>query len=100
MTANLLIALGLLLAAGTGVVVAAISFARTRTLALLLLLTGASCWILVALVHVCEAMKLFPLMGWGQQHSPGHYLDLVCAGLGAGLLFLAVLVHAATKLRA
>ncbi len=47
-----------------------------------LMLLGAGCLIIVVLTHVCETFHLFPLMGWGLKHSPGHYLDLSAAILG------------------
>lgn len=58
----------------------------------LLLLFGAMCLGLATLTHICEALQLFPAMGWGLRRSPGHYLDLdsTLAGLAlltAGLLF-------------
>jgi len=40
----------------------------------------------VVLTHVCEALGVFPGMGWGQEHSIGHYLDFGSAVLG-GTLF-------------
>ena len=62
---------------------------KPATLALVgwyLMLLGAGCLIIVVITHVCEAFHLFPLMGWGLKHSPGHYLDLSAAILG--LVFL------------
>lgn len=47
-----------------------------------LMLLGAGCFIIVVLTHVCETFHLFPVMGWGLKHSPGHYLDLSAAILG------------------
>ncbi|HKT08777.1 MAG TPA: hypothetical protein VJR24_12830 [Gemmatimonadaceae bacterium] len=40
----------------------------------------------VVLIHVCEALRLFPRMGWGLPHSVGHYLDLVSAMLALTLV--------------
>ena len=59
---------------------------KSRHAAGYLMLLGAGCLIIVVLTHVCEAFHLFPLMGWGVKHSPGHYLDLIAAILG--LIFL------------
>lgn len=56
-------------------------------------LVGASCIVLVVLTHVCEALRLFPAMHWGLEHSAGHYLDLVGAVLGL-TLFPAGYFHA------
>jgi hypothetical protein len=47
-----------------------------------LMLLGVGCLIIVVLTHVCEAFHLFPVMGWGLKHSPGHYLDLSAAIVG------------------
>jgi hypothetical protein len=38
---------------------------------------------MVVVAHVCEALQLFPWMGWGLQDSAGHYLDLASAVLGS-----------------
>jgi hypothetical protein len=35
---------------------------------------------------VCEALHLFPAMGWGRPGTVGHYLDLTGATLGVALL--------------
>jgi succinate dehydrogenase/fumarate reductase cytochrome b subunit len=51
-----------------------------------LMLLGAGCLIIVVLTHVCETFRLFPAMGWGLKHSPGHYLDLGAAALGLAFL--------------
>jgi hypothetical protein len=42
----------------------------------LLIGIGAACLIVVVLTHVAERFNIFPAMGWGLPHSPGHYLDL------------------------
>jgi hypothetical protein len=47
-----------------------------------LMVFGVGCLIIVVLTHVCEAFHLFSEMGWGLNHSPGHYLDLSAAILG------------------
>jgi hypothetical protein len=51
-----------------------------------LMLLGAGCLVIVVLTHVCETFHLFPAMGWGLKHSPGHYLDLGAAALGLTFL--------------
>jgi hypothetical protein len=51
-----------------------------------LVLLGAGCLVIVVLTHVCEALHLFPVMGWGLRKSPGHYLDLSTAILGLTFL--------------
>ena len=52
-----------------------------------LMVLGAGFLIVVVFTHICEAFHLFPVMGWGLKHSPGHYLDLSAATLG--LTFIA-----------
>lgn len=48
-------------------------------------LLGSACLMIVVLAHICEALRLFPWMGWGAEHSAGHYLDLSSAVLGLTL---------------
>lgn len=58
------------------------SLSRLRkfsTLALTLQLIGAIGVIGVGSAHLCEALRLFPVMRWGAPHSIGHYLDLASA---------------------
>lgn len=72
----------------------AILFSKTKTSPVLLQLLGAGCLVVVGLVHVCEALDLFPWMGWGAADSAGHYLDLVGATIGLTLFPLGYLWHA------
>jgi hypothetical protein len=44
-----------------------------------------------------EALRLFPWMRWGFEHSVGHYLDLWSAALGLPLIPIGYLFHALTK---
>lgn len=60
----------------------AFRFARTKTAWAFVQLFGAGCLLVVVLVHVFEALRLFSVMGWGLEHSVGHYLDLCSAILG------------------
>jgi hypothetical protein len=60
-------------------------FLRVRTPYSLLQMIGAGCLMVVVLTHVAEALHLFPSMGWGAEHSIGHYVDLVSALFGATL---------------
>jgi hypothetical protein len=55
---------------------------RARTPSAFLQLFGAGCLVVVVLTHVCEALDLFTWMRWGDEHSVGHYLDLVSAVVG------------------
>ena len=43
--------------------------------------------------HIGEALRLFPFMGWGRDHSIGHYIDLSSAALGATLFPLGYLLQ-------
>ena len=63
-----------------------VSFARARTVPVLLQLLGSAGLLVVVLAHVAEAMRLLPAMGWGRPNSAGHYIDLVSAILGCTLL--------------
>ena len=57
-------------------------FFRGRTVSSLLQVLGAGFLVVVVLTHICEALHVFPWMGWGLEHSPGHYLDLFSAVFG------------------
>jgi len=59
----------------------------------LLLSAGCACLIAVVLTRVAERFGILPGMGWGLTDSPGHYLDLISAMSGIGLLVAAGLVH-------
>ncbi len=67
---------------------------RGRTVSSLLQLVGAVFLIAVVLAHVSEAFHLLPWMGWGREHSPGHFLDLASAVLGLTLFPVGYLAHA------
>lgn len=75
-------------------------FLREKTVYSFLQLLGAGCLVMVGLCHVFEALHLFPWMGWGTEHSAGHYLDLWSVVLGLTLFPLGYLFHALTKRRA
>jgi hypothetical protein len=70
-----------------------VTVARSRTLSSLLQVGGAACLLIVVLAHVCEALRLFPAMGWGRRDSPGHYIDLSSAVLGVALLSSGYILH-------
>lgn len=73
------------------------SFLRHKSAASLLRLLGAACLMVVVLTHICEALRLFPRMHWGLQHSAGHYLDFWSAVLGLTLFGTGYLLAAFTK---
>jgi hypothetical protein len=77
-----------------------ILFVSGKTAGPLLQLLGAGCLVVAVLTHVCEALGWFPAMGWGLEHSVGHYLDLSSAVLGLSLFPAGYLVHALAKRRA
>src|SRR5262245_53939363 len=55
------------------------------------LVVGAGSLFVMVLTHIAEALNLFPSMGWGQRHSPGHTLDVLSVYLGIGFLVAASL---------
>ena len=62
-------------------------------------LFGSACLVVVVLTHVCEGLRLFPSMGWGMEHSAGHYLDLSSAVLGLTLFPAGYLLRAVSRHR-
>lgn len=72
----------------------AVLFFRGRTTRSFLQLFGAGCLLVVVLTHVSEALRLFPWMHWGFEHSAGHYLDLGSAILGLTLFPIGYLLQA------
>jgi hypothetical protein len=74
-----------------------ISLSRHRTVPAILQVSGALCLTIVIIAHVCEALHIFPRMGWGEEHSIGHYLDLTGAALGIILFPLGYLLQAMGK---
>jgi hypothetical protein len=75
-------------------------FFRRKSCSVCLQLLGAGCLVVVALTHVCEALGLFPWMGWGLKDSVGHYLDFWSATLGVTLFPVGYLFHVLTNRRA
>ncbi len=67
---------------------------KIKSVGSILQLLGAGCLIAVVLTHIAEALQWFPFMHWGQEHSIGHYLDLISAILGIALFPLGYLLHA------
>lgn len=72
-------------------------FIRERAVSSVLQLLGAGCLLMVVVAHLCEALQLFAWMGWGLEHSVGHYLDLGSAVLGVTLFPVGYLIHACAK---
>jgi amino acid permease len=73
---------------------AAIIWLRRKSLSSIFQLLGTAALVVLVLVHVFEALRVFPRMGWGSRNSVGHYLDLLCAMLGVTLFSLGYLIHA------
>lgn len=89
-----------LIPAGVLFVGSAILVFRLRRPALVLQLLGAIGLIVVVATHVCEALRLFPSMHWGAEHSLGHYVDLGST-VGALTLFpIGYVLHAFAQARA
>jgi hypothetical protein len=72
---------------------------REKTLCSLLQLLGAGGLVVVVLTHVAEALKLFPWMQWGLEHSVGHYLDFGSAVLALTLFPIGYLLGALAERR-
>jgi hypothetical protein len=51
-------------------------FASQKNWVVLLQLLGAAGLLVVVLSHICEGTQLLAWMGWGREHSIGHYVDL------------------------
>jgi uncharacterized membrane protein len=62
-------------------------------------LLGAGCLVVVVVTHVFEALHVMSWMGWGMQHSIGHYLDLCSAVLAFTLFPAGYLYQALAKQR-
>ena len=76
---------------------AGISLIRERTAGLVLQLIGAIYFVLVALMHIFEAVHFVDWMRWGSERSVGHYVDLVTAAFGLILFPTGYLLHALSK---
>ena len=93
MNLTLLKALVALLPAVLLLAASATLFSKAKSVPTFLQLVGAACLTVVVLTHVCEAVRLFPSMGWGRPDSAGHYLDLSSAVLGLTLFPIGYLWH-------
>lgn len=77
----------------------ALAFHREKTIGSFLQLVGAASLAVVILSHVCEALQLLSSMGWGAEHSAGHYLDLSSAIVGLTWLPLGYLLQRLARKR-
>lgn len=91
---KLIEALAVLLLTGLLFSAAAILFVSARSAATTLQLAGSGCLVLVAVFHIFEALGALPQMGWGQEGSIGHYLDITCVILGLCLFSVGYLLGA------
>ena len=55
---------------------------------------GAAALMVVVLAHVAAVLHVLRWMGWGQEHSAGHYVDFVSASLGLVLFPVGYALHA------
>ena len=97
MSVTLFKALVVLVPAGIVFSGSVVLFSRGKTGCSFLQLLGAGCLVMVGLYHIFEALHLFPWMGWGLEHSFGHYLDFLSVALGLTLFPVGYLLHALTK---
>jgi hypothetical protein len=88
---TLLKALTALMLVGESFTGSAVSFHRERKASPFLQLMGTSCLLVVVLTHIGEALRLFPYMGGGREHSVGHYFDQTSAAIGMTLFPLGYL---------
>ena len=70
---------------------------RVRTAWCVLQVVGAGGLVVVILAHLCEALHLLSWLGWGLEHSPGHYVDLLSAVLSVTLFPLGYLADALAR---
>ncbi|HEV2331974.1 MAG TPA: hypothetical protein VGV16_02330 [Gammaproteobacteria bacterium] len=94
---KLMEALAVLLLTGLLFSAAVVLFVRARGAATTLQLAGSGCLVLVAVFHIFEALGALPRMGWGQEGSIGHYLDVSCAVLGLFLFSIGYLLGAVSS---
>lgn len=91
MNATLLKALVALVPLGMLFLGSAILVSKRKGPGSVLQLVGAVSLAIVVLTHIFEALHLLPWMRWGAENSPGHYVDLCSALLGATLFPLGYL---------
>ena len=86
MDATLLRALTGLAVVGPLVVWSVVRLQRWPTAGARLQVIGSVGLLAVVGAHVCEALQLFPAMGWGRPNTVGHYFDLTSATVGVTLV--------------
>lgn len=75
------------------------SMSRQRSVSSILRLVGTGFLLVVALTHICEALRILPWMHWGAKRSVGHYIDLWSAVLGLTLFAIGFLTRSIAKRR-
>lgn len=80
--------------------VSAMAFAREKTAQAGLQLIGSAFLAVMVCTHFAEAFHMFPQMGWGLPHSPGHYIDLGSAWGGVTLFALGYFLRKVARRRA
>ena len=91
MNTTLLKALVALVPVGMLFLGSAILVTRRKGPGSVLQLVGAGSLVVVVLTHIFEALHFLSWMQWGAENSPGHYVDLCSALLGATLFPLGYL---------
>jgi len=91
----------IIIAAGAFLAFCASTFAlaKERTAVSSLQLIGSAFLAVMVCTHFAEMFHLFPRMGWGLPHSPGHYIDLLSAWGGAALFALGYFLRKHTRRR-
>jgi len=62
-------------------------------------LIGAACLLVVVISHIFEVLHVLASMGWGNNKSVGHYLDLVSVLLGLTFLPAGYLLRSLTEVQ-
>lgn len=76
----------------TAFVVSAVQFAKQQAVSRCLRLIGSAFLLVVVASHLAEEFQWLAWIGWGLPDSPGHYIDLVSAILGASLFAAGLLL--------
>lgn len=68
------------------VLVSVLMLRRERTSGARIQVAGSALLVIVVVVHIFEALGVFPQMGWGRPDSVGHYIDLASGVTGLALV--------------
>jgi hypothetical protein len=71
-------------------------FRTAQSIWAFLQLIGSAFLVIVVLTHICEALNIFPWVGWGLEDGIGHYIDLSSATLGLTLFPIGYCLYALT----